>query len=309
MSANTADQGHLKRLDALERQLTHHRDIVDALRTRLQRLKPAGQSTPPKARRHHRHTRSDPTPQPVPAPSTPSPRPSQRRSHGKSGQRKGGHGKSRSVQAGSIQGQNEHLVPGQEERVVEEDNGFGVLAKHSALSFPVLDDARVGGALGRCLETESSGGGTAERMEDGSGREESIAGAAARRRDNRWTPSDSLNVGYPTSDAVKTSPPPSSPVESDGSTRGPTREGGTSQEHSDNDGSFTSGAVPPSPLPRIVGEYPGADPGDEKRESRAELGESHYGRYWKYTFTAILPVSMRGIRVRSTDLTIEDRPP
>ena len=302
MSTNTADEGHLKRLDALERQLTHHRDIVDALRTRLQRLKPAGQSTPPKARRHHRHTRSDPTPQPAPASSAPSPRPSQRRSHGKSNQRKGGHGKSCSVQTGSIQGQKEHLILEREE-VVEEDDGPGRVANPAESSFRISDGVWVRDALVRGLVTECSGGGTAERVEDSSCQEESIAGPVSQREDERSVLSSGISMRYPAVDTKKTSPPLPSLRVPDGSRSGPKNinEDGTSQEYPESEDTSPRRSIPPYPVPHIVGEYPGVCPEDEERGSGAEPEASHQWRYLKYVLTGILSVRMIYTAVRIMD--------
>ena len=193
------------------------------------------------------------------------------------------------MQAGSIQGQ--------------KDDGPGGVAKPAEPSFRIPDGAWVRDALLQGLEAECSRGGTAERVEDSSYQEESIAGPAIQCEDGRAIPSSGLSARYPAVDIAKTSPPPPLLIEPDGP-----RTVLTKKDDPDSDSASTRCPIPPSPVPQIVGEYPGADPGDEKRESGAELGESHYGRYWKYTFTAILPVSMRGIRVRSTGLTIEDRP-
>ncbi|PIL23213.1 hypothetical protein GSI_14522 [Ganoderma sinense ZZ0214-1] len=272
------DKGHLQRLDALEKQLTHHRDIVETLRARLriQRLKPAGQPTPPKHRRRHRHTVSDPTPQP-PAPSAS--RSFRRRSHGQPSQRRGGHGKSHSVQTGSVQGRKEHpiVLTGEGEGLVEEDDGLGHPIRPSALSFHVLEDSWVGGASGQGVEAEYQGGGVAERYEDEGCQEE----PTQCEEDRPILTASCLPVG-----ATNASPP--SP-----SRREPTNEDGSSlQECSENGDTSTRCPVPPSPLPWIVGEYPGANPEHVEEGNEAQLGAAHRGGYLKYAFAAILPATM-----------------
>ncbi|KAI1784161.1 hypothetical protein LXA43DRAFT_244143 [Ganoderma leucocontextum] len=294
------DEGHRKRLDALEKQLTHHRDIVEALCARLQRLKPDGQSSPPKHRRRHRHTLSDPTPQPTP----PVTRASRRRSHGQQ-KHKGAHRKSRSDQSGFKEWKDEHLIVSvdQGNGEVEEENAFHYLVEPSGPLLRESEGACVGGALGRGLEVEGSVGGSGGQVEDEHRLEESTAVAAAGCEGSAIGPVDAATI-HRIVDPTNTSLPPPWPIEPAGPRKKPANDEGASRQLAEDDDTLAGSTVSPSPLPQIVGEYPEVDSENQETGGGGNPGTSRHGRYLQYALTAILPVTV--VALNRTFATIRD---
>ena len=292
--AHIADEGHIKRLDALEKQLTHHRDIAEALRAKLQRLKPEGDFSPPKHRPRHRHTSSDPTPQPAPS-VTRSPR---KRSRGQPKEQRGAHRRGRSEQSGSKkQDEDPFAASDHGKGASKESGGFDGALVPTGSMLQESKSTCSEGQLMRGLGIVSSGGGEGEQGADEDSQTESIVSGHR----HGIIPLDNDTALHAIVEVVNTGSPSHLLTELDCSTRRLPNNTDIARQPSETDDTLVSTCAKPlSPLLQVVGEHPeaGSESEEAGSDGRENPGTSCGGEFLTDALAVILSVRTKLLYVR-----------
>ena len=130
----------------------------------------------------------------------------------------------------------------------------------------------------RSLEVECSVSSSAEHREDEGRKEDPIAIAAAECEDSA-IPSDNVTTMEAVADVAKTGSTPPSLVVPEGWKAKPVVEGGTVQERLEVNEISAGRPIAPSPLPRIVREYPGGNTDVEEKDGGVEPDTNHLQQY------------------------------